>query len=134
MRIAEAQLARAIGMLEEAGAMSGAELAQAIRQFMTRKRLLKRSTKMARAMEVYEQARTRVVPVRVTVSHAFPVELKHTLEEQAQALLGSEREKVAVTFYEDKSLLGGVKFETDDTRYDFSLARSLHQLRKSLCK
>lgn len=130
--MAEAQLVRAIGELETGKQMSARELAQAVKAFLTRKRLLRRTGKIMRALDRYEAAQAGIVLVTVTSAHSLGESTKEVIKKKAEALLAPGRDKVKLDFEEDPKLLGGVRLETTDTRYDFSLKRALNQLGKSL--
>ncbi len=132
MRIAETQLVRAVGELDTAGVMSPHDLAQAVKQFLMRKRLLKRTGKIVRALERYEEEAQGVVRVQATTAHPLSRETAEFIQKKAETLLAPGKEKVTLSYHEDKMLLGGVRLETADTRYDFSLQRALQELRKSL--
>ncbi len=134
MRIAEAQLVRAVGELEKAGTMSSRDLSQVVKQFLVRKRLLKRTGKIVRALERYEEETTGVVTVKATTAHPLSPATEELIKKKAETLLAPGKEKIKISFHEDRALLGGVRLETTDTRYDFSLKRAFKELRKSLCK
>lgn len=134
MRIAEAQLVRAIGELSHTKSMGTAELSKAVKKFLIRRRLTKRTGKILRALELYEDEEKGQVVVQATTAHPLSPEAKRAVEEKVATLFGKEREKTQVVFHEDKAIIGGVKLETRDSRYDFSLGRSLDELRKSLSK
>ena len=132
MRIAEAQFVRAVSELEEAQVLSPRQLAQAVKQFLARKRLLRRSGKIMRALEQYEEGQSGVVTVQVTSHQALSESTKEVVRKKAEALFAPGKDQVKLVFHEDPKLLGGVRLETLNTRYDFSLTRTLQELRKSL--
>lgn len=134
MRIAEVQLARAIHELSLSKNLGGSELGKAVRSFLIRRRLTKRTGKILRALELYEEEESGKVTVHATTAHTLTPQAKHVIEEKVETLLGKESNKTRVIFHEDKKVLGGVKLETGNSRYDFSLSRSLDELRKSLSK
>lgn len=134
MRIAEAQLVRAIGELSQEKKIGEQTLLQSVKQFLMRKRLTKRIGKVVRALEAYEAETDHVVQVQATTAHALSHEAKKNIEVKAEELFGGKEKKTKVTFHEDKALIGGVRLETTNTRYDFSLSRTLLDLRKSFVK
>lgn len=132
--MAETQLVRAIGELSTEKQLHGKDLAKAVKSFLVRKRLTKRVGKIVRALATYEANVAQLIPVQATTAHHPTRGLQETIEAKAQELFGGKGEKTKVTFQEDKTLLGGVRLETRDTRYDFSLSRTLLDVRKSLVK
>ena len=101
---------------------------------MIRRRLTKRTGKILRALELYEEEESGQVTVHATTAHTLTPQAKQAIEEKVETLLGKEGNKTRVIFHEDRKVLGGVKLETKNSRYDFSLKRSLDELRKSLSK
>ncbi len=134
MRIAEAQLVRAIGELSHTKSMGTIELSKTVKKFLIRRRLTKRTRKILRALELYEDEEKGKVVVQATTARPLSPETKRVVEEKVVTLFGKGKEKTQVVFHEDKTIIGGVRLETRDSRYDFSLNRSLDELRKSLSK
>ncbi len=132
MRIADTQLALALSELMGDKAFPVERLGQALRQFLVRKRLTKRTGKILRALEMETNRHASVVLVQATLAHRPTVALKETIKKKATELFGDNHTQTQVSFREDLSLLGGVRLETGSVRYDFSLHRSLTELRKSL--
>lgn len=134
MRIAEAQLARAIHELAISKTLSLPVLSQSVRQFLWRKRLTKRMGKFLRVLEAYEEEMAQLVTVKASTAHKLTAEAQHVIQQKAASLFGSETKTTHVTFHTDPTLLGGVRLETRDRCYDFSLKRSLDEVRKSFSK
>ncbi len=134
MRIAEAQLVRAIYELAEAKTLSEKELSLAVKSFLARKRLAKRTGKVLRALEAEREERNNLVMVHATMAHALSREAEESIQAKAEELFGKEGRKTITTFHESPKLLGGVRLETQNTRYDFSLTRTLVELHKSFAK
>lgn len=132
MRIAETQLAWALSELTEDKAFSAESLGQALRQFLVRKRLTKRTRKILRAFETETNKRAGVVLVQATLAHLPTAAVKEVIEKKAAELFGDQHTQTKLSFHTDPHLLGGVRLETASVRYDFSLNRSLTELRKSL--
>ncbi len=134
MRIAEAQLVRAIHELSLEKGLGAGELGKALKNFLIRKRLTKRAGKVLRMLESYEDEQEGRVTVQATTAYVPTIETKHAIEKQVSALFGKEGEKAKIVFHEDREILGGVRLETGNSRYDFSLSRLLNELRKSFSK
>ncbi|TXG77279.1 hypothetical protein E6Q11_02990 [Candidatus Dojkabacteria bacterium] len=133
MRIAETQLVRAVAELREKGQTSS-ELSRALMLFLQRKRLMKHAAKILRSLEEYTAQQAGLVRVEATSARPLSEAVKHQVQKKAEELFGGKDTKTAVHFREDPQLLGGVKLETNTTRYDFSLGRTLLDLHKSLVK
>jgi F0F1-type ATP synthase delta subunit len=70
----------------------------------------------------------------VTVTSAYPIAetQRGLVATSAAEFLGKPGSEVAIVFQEDKALIGGIRMETTDTRYDGTIARTIKELRKSL--
>lgn len=132
MRIAEAQLVRAAGELQKEGVVAGAGLADAFGRFLRRKRLGRRAGKILRALDAYVEIESGVIAVTATSARPLSPAERTRVETSAAALLGQAGRQVAIEFREDPSVIGGVRLETSDTRYDSTVARGLRELHTSL--
>ncbi len=132
MRIAEAQLVRAAGELHKAGVVAGVDLASAFGQFLRRKRLGRRSGKILRALDAYVESESGVIAVLATSARPLSPAEQKQVETSAASLLGKPGRQVAIEFCEDPSVIGGLRLETSDVRYDSTIARGLRELHKSL--
>ncbi|MFZ1655021.1 MAG: F0F1 ATP synthase subunit delta [Candidatus Moraniibacteriota bacterium] len=132
MRIVDAQLARAVGELHAEGQLNENELISAFVQFLRRKRLTRRTGKISRALEAYVTTVSGTERVIATTSRPLDPTWQGHITAAAARLLGKPDEKVALEFREDATLIGGLRLETVDTRYDCSVARALRELHKLL--
>lgn len=132
--MAEAQLVRAITELSTEKQWGEKALVQVVKQFLMHTHLKKRTGKIVRALERYEEKQSGRVTVHVTSARPLSESLKGIIEKKTEKLFGPGKEKTKVKFHEDSELLGGVRLETMDTQYDFSLKRALNQLGKSLAQ
>lgn len=132
MRIAEAQLVRAAGELQKEGVVTGAGLASAFGRFLRRKRLGRRAGKVLRALDAYVESESGVIAVRVTTARSLSEAQRKQIEVSATGLLGKPGRQVAIEFHEDPAVIGGFRLETNDTRYDCTVARGLRELHTSL--
>ncbi len=132
MRIAEAQLVRAAGELQKEGVVTGTNLASALARFLRRRRLSRRAGKVLRALEAYAEAESGVIGVVATTARSLSESERKEVEASAAALLGRAGRQVVIEFREDPAVIGGLRLETSDTRYDSTVARALRELRTSL--
>lgn len=132
MRIAEAQLVRAAGELQEEGIVAGAALASAFGRFIRRKRLGRRARKIIRALDAYVEAELGIIAVAVTSARPLADVERKRVAASAATLLGQAGRKVVLEFREDPAVIGGLRLETSDTRYDSTVARGLRELKMSL--
>lgn len=132
MRIPEAQLAKAVGELQKEGGIPARDLAQAFGSFLRRKRFARRAGKIARALDAYVENESKVVRASVTSARPLSPLERVQIEAAAATLLGKPNQAVALEFYEDPSVIGGIRLETADTRYDSTVARAVRELHKSL--
>ncbi len=132
MRIAEAQLVKAVDELQREGQLVGTELAAAFAKFLRRKRLSRRVGKIGRALDTYAEQSSGVLSVTATSARALSVSERQRVEEAAAQLLGQPEHGVAIEFREETDLIGGLRLETTNTRLDGTVARALKELRKSL--
>ena len=132
MRIAEAQLVRAAGELQRAGELQGGELIQAFVGLLRRKRYARRVGKIMRALDVYAEQESGVLSITATSAHPLPASERQSVSLLAPQLLQKPGRKAVIEFHEDATLLGGIRLDTADTRYDGTVARALKELRKSL--
>lgn len=132
MRIAEAQLVRAAGELQKEGVVAGPGLASAFGRFLRRKRLGRRAGKILRALDVYVESVSGVIAVTATSARPLSLEERKQIEASAAVLLGKDGQKVRIEFCEDPAVIGGLRLETRDTRYDSTVARGLRELHTSL--
>lgn len=132
MRIAEAQLVRAAGELQKEGVVSGPALAGAFGRFLRRKRLVRRSGRIVRALDAYAETESGIVAVTATSARPLSESEQKRVETTAAELLGKSGQRVAIEFREDSAVIGGLRLETSDTRYDSTIARGLRKLHTSL--
>ncbi len=132
MRIAEAQLVRAAGELAKEGTLKGSEIARSIMRLLRRKRMSRRLGKVERALGLYSEEESRTLSVLVTSARTLEAAVRAEIENQATTLLGKSDWKATLEFREDPKLIGGIRIETADMRYDQSVSRALGELHKSL--
>ncbi len=132
MRIAEAQLVRAAGELAKEGKIGGADLIRSVTSFLKRKRLTRRIGKIERALDQYIEQESNTVKATVITARTLSEAERTTVALEAATLLGKQEKKITLDFREDPSLIGGIRIETADTRYDRSVSRALRELHKSL--
>lgn len=132
MRIAEAQLVRAAGELQKEGVVTGAGLAQAFGRFLRRKRFGRRVGKILRALDTYVESESGMIAVTATTARPLSNTERKRVEVSAAALLGKTGRQVVLEFREDLAVIGGLRLETSDTRYDSTVARGLRELHMSL--
>ncbi len=132
MRIAEAQLVRAAGELQKEGVVVGADLALAFGRFLRRKRLGRRAGKILRALDSYVEGASGIMAVTVTSARPLSDAERNQIEASAAKLLGKDGCRVVIAFCEDPTVIGGIRLETSDTRYDSTVARGLRELHTSL--
>lgn len=132
MRIAEAQLVRAAGELQKEGVVVGADLALAFGRFLRRKRLGRRAGKILRALDSYVEGASGIMAVTVTSARPLSDAERNQIEVSAAKLLGKDGCRVVIEFREDPTVIGGIRLETSDTRYDSTVARGLRELHTSL--
>ena len=132
MRIAEAKLVQAVGELQQEGRVTGAALARAFGAFLRWKRLMHRGGKISRALAAYTQEQSGIIPVHVTSAHSLAPAEQARVKQDAARLLGKAGHTTAVEFRQDQALIGGLRLETSDARYDATIARGIKELRKSL--
>lgn len=132
MRIAEAQLVRAAGELQKEGVVAGLSLASAFGRFLRRKRLGRRAGKILRALDAYVESESGIIAVTATSARPLSLAERKQVEASAAALLGKAGHQVAIEFREDPTVIGGLRLETSDTRYDSTVARGLRELHTSL--
>ena len=132
MGIAEAQLVRAVGELQKEGKFSDKELRAALGKFIRRRRLSRRTGKISRALDAYTEAESGVLSVVATSAHPLTETEQKFVILKAAGLLGKPGSEVNVIFSEDPALVGGIRLETTDTRYDATITRAIKELRKSL--
>jgi len=132
MRIAEAQLVRAAGELQKEGVIAGTDLARAFACFLHQKRLSRRAGKILRALDQYVEKESGVVAATATSARALSDSERQRVVATAAELLGNPGRQVAIEFCEDPGVIGGLRLETGDTRYDATVARAIRELRSSL--
>ena len=132
MRIAEAQLVRAAGELSKEGVLKTSEIAEAVMRLLKRKRMSRRIGKVERALDVYTEKMSETLAVLVTSARPLEPGEQAEIEKKATTLLGKSDWKAALEFKVDPSLIGGLRIETRDTRYDQSIFRALRELHKSM--
>ena len=132
MRIAEAQLVRAAGELVKEGQLKSGEMAASIIRLLKRKRLGRRLGKVERALTAYAEQESKTLSVLVTSTRVLEGAERKEIAKKAAVLLGKSDWEAVLEFCEDPSLIGGIRIETADTRYDQSVSRVLQELHKSL--
>ena len=132
MRIAEVQLVRAAGELQKEGVRAGSDLANAFGRFLRRKRLGRRAGKILRALDAYVESESGSIAVTATSVRPLSLAERKQVEVSAAALLGKTGHQVAIEFRENSTVIGGIRLETSDTRYDSTVARGLRELHTSL--
>lgn len=132
MRIAEAQLVRAAGELAREGSLKSGEIARSVIALLKRKRMGRRLGKVERALTQYGEQESKTLSVLVTSARALESAERVLVEKEAAALLGKSDWKAVLDFRVDPGLIGGIRIETSDTRYDHSVSRALRELHKSL--
>lgn len=132
MRIVEAQLVRAVDELQKEGVITGATLARALGQFIRQHQLGRRAGKILRALDTYGQTESDVTVITATSARILSSMEQKRIEVSAARLLGKEECQVAIEFHVDPTVIGGVRLETSDTRYDATVARNLRELSASL--
>ncbi len=131
MRLLPTKIAAAVLALEAEGVGAG-DLTKNLVAFLRRKRSLRLLVPTKRSLErlIDEQEGKR----RVTA--IVPQQLEKTIQDmirgKAQSLFGGAGKEVELTFQEDPQLIGGIRILTEDTQYDFSLSRSLKELKRQL--
>lgn len=131
MRLLPTKIAEAVLDLDRDG-LKGSDLAKSLTDFLRRKRSLKLLSPTIRALERALGEREGRVTVQVTSAQALDRELQVLVRNKAQTLFGQDGKQVEAFFHEDRSLLGGVRLATEDTQYDFSLNRTLKELKRQL--
>lgn len=132
MRIAEAQLVRAAAELAKEGELEGKAIADSVIRILKRRRMARRVGKVERALAAYTEAESKTLSVIVTSARPLELAEQGEIEKRATALLGKSDWQAALEFRVDQSLIGGIRIETADTRYDQSVSRALRELHKSL--
>lgn len=132
MRIAEAQLVRAAAELAKEGKLESKAIAESVVRILKRRRMARRIGKVERALAAYTEAESKTLSVIVTSARALESAERGEIEKRATALLGKSDWQAALEFRVDQSLIGGIRIETADTRYDQSVSRALRELHKSL--
>jgi F0F1-type ATP synthase delta subunit len=132
MRIAEAQLARAVYELAKEDKIRREAVILATLGLLRRRKFARRTGKLVRALEEYVERETRSISVTITTAFAADAARRTVLEKLAERLFRREGERLALSFAEDRTAIGGPRLESRDVRYDFSLARTLSRLRKTL--
>lgn len=132
MRIVDAQLARAVGELNTEHQLSGNELSLVLAQFLRRHRLIRRVSKIHRAIEKYVDAVSGTQSATAFTARSLDDSSQKRIHQVAARLLGKPGREVSLEFREKPALIGGFQLETDDERYDGSVSRVLKELHKSL--
>lgn len=132
MRIAEGALIRAVGELQKEGKLASAEIVSAFGKLIRRRKLIRRVSKIGRALDAYAEADSGIVSVVATTAHPLTDPNRKQVTEKAAELLGQSGRGVSIEFREDPALIGGIRLETADSRYDSTVARAIKELRKSL--
>lgn len=107
-------------------------LAASLIALLRRKRLLRAAPKVLRALHTLRAKQDRRIEVTATVARTLSPRATQLVEAKAQELFGDDQSSVTVTFHTDALLFGGVRLATQDAQYDFSLGRTLHELRTQL--
>lgn len=132
MRIAALQLVQAANELHEEGKLSVADLRTSFAHFLERRKGLRRAGKMERALEHLAEKTSGIIRVSATSAAPLGPTERTLATSEAARLLGLPAGQLAIEFREDPAVIGGIRFETQDWRYDHTLSRALSELRKSL--
>ncbi|MEP7162320.1 MAG: F0F1 ATP synthase subunit delta [Candidatus Moraniibacteriota bacterium] len=130
MRISERQLAEAVAELLQEKKETKELVFQNLIAFLRRKRLLRRTGKIVESLEKYLNEKEGRLPVIVTTATALSSAEQNKVEKEARMLFPGK--KLMLTFREKAALLGGIRIETENTRYDATLSRSLEKLAQTL--
>jgi F-type H+-transporting ATPase subunit delta len=84
------------------------------------------------ALESREAEHSGVLAVRIVTAHTADGTTEKLLRKKAKALFSGK--KIVATFGVDPSVIGGVRFETEEAVYDATVATELAKLRKSISK
>lgn len=132
MRIAEAQLAKAVSELQKEGQIAAGELVQAFAAFIRRRKLARRAGKISRALDAQAEVESGTVRVVVTSARSLSAVERKRINTAASDLLGKSGRQAVIEFREDATVIGGVRLETSDSQYDATVARAVRELHKSL--
>lgn len=130
MRIVPTQIAQAVLELEKTGQYTPEVLARGVRALLTRKHLLRYSSKVMAALTALEARARGECVVTATSAHVLDPASAKLVRQVASQFFESEGNRVEVHFEQDPQLLGGVRLATSDKQYDFSLARTLQEFRR----
>lgn len=132
MRIAEAQLVRAVGELQKEGGVTDRDLADVFGRFLRLKRLGRRAGKILRALDAYVETESGILAITATSARPLSPTERQQVAASAAGLLGKTGCQVAIEFREEPVVIGGIRLETSGVRYDATIARSLQTLHTSL--
>lgn len=130
MRYSETNVARAVADLLSEKSLSEAQAIRGLISFLRKRRWLGRSEKILAALNRHLSAEVGRMTISATTARPLSATLTRDLQTRAAILFPGKT--LDFIFREDRSLIGGFRLETEDARYDASLARSLRQLAQSL--
>ena len=114
---------------------SGKELEQSlvnVVEFLAKKNLLSKAPQILKQLEETLNTEGRIVRAKVSSKSEL---WKHTTDELKHALQHRYKaEDIVLDLHEDKTLLGGIKIETQDEIIDLSIENKLNQLQNHLLK
>ena len=114
---------------------SGKELEQSlvnVVEFLAKKNLLSKAPQILKQLEETLNTEGRIVRAKVSSKSELG---KHTTDELKHALQHRYKaEDIVLDLHEDKTLLGGIKIETQDEIIDLSIENKLNQLQNHLLK
>lgn len=130
MRFSHAQLAEAILQLSREAQTLSSDVARGVLAFVRRRHLTNRLGRMLSAFEQASEQETKHLSISVTSARTLEASEQKAVLASVQHIFPAQHPDLE--FHVDPSLLGGLRIETADTRYDGSLARSLSVLAQSL--
>ena len=99
-------------------------------KFLHRKGLLSKSEEILQALEKMEHKAKGIVKMKVKSAVKIPDSKKKELEEKLK--IKYKAKEVLSEYFEEKSLLGGMKIEVGEDIMDFTYRNKLNQLEKHL--
>lgn len=128
MRVSPTQYATALfELLQRAPAAEHQKLMQQFLKNLYNEGKLKILPDILRAVEQLDYAKKGVVPVTVTTARTVDAAM---IQETLKSLLPNQPTEVNAVI--DESLIGGMRVETQDKRWDVSVSGQLKQLKNAL--
>lgn len=128
MRVSPTQYATALfELLSDAPAAKHQKLMQQFLNNLYNEGKLKILPDILRAVEQLDYAKKGVVPVTVTTARAIDAAM---IQETLKSLMPNQATEVSIVI--DESLIGGMRVETQDKRWDVSVTGQLKQLKNAL--